>query len=125
MSRRGPDLPQGRLADDWSAIALTDSRRRVSTPFSLSVVPSMPVNTDAATVRDAARAFAREVFADRFDYAFALGLLGRRQDRRRGAQRVALRTPRRSPAQPVMMKRPRPQERSSVRLALVLNRAQG
>ena len=60
------------LADDWSAIALADSRRRTSTPFSLSVVLSMPADTDAATVRDAARAFAREVFADRFEYVFAL-----------------------------------------------------
>jgi len=60
------------LADDWSAIALADSRRRATTPFSLSVVLSMPADTDAATVRDAARAFAREVFADRFDYVFAL-----------------------------------------------------
>jgi hypothetical protein len=32
----------------------------------------MPAETDAAIVRDAARAFAREVFADRFDYVFAL-----------------------------------------------------
>lgn len=60
------------LADDWSAIALADSRRRATTPFSLSVVLSMPANTDPVTVRDAARAFAREVFADRFDYVFAL-----------------------------------------------------
>ncbi len=60
------------LADDWSAIALADSRRRTTTPFSVSVVLSMPANTDPATVRDAARAFAREVFADRFDYVFAL-----------------------------------------------------
>ena len=60
------------LVDDWSAIALADSRRRATTPFSVSVVLSMPANTDSATVRDAARAFAREVFADRFDYAFAL-----------------------------------------------------
>jgi type IV secretory pathway VirD2 relaxase len=60
------------LADDWSALALTDSRRRANTPFSVSVVLSMPVNTDAVKVRDAARAFARETFADRFDYAFAL-----------------------------------------------------
>lgn len=60
------------LADDWSAIALADSRRRATTPFSLSVVLSMPANTDPATVRDAARAFAREIFADQFDYVFAL-----------------------------------------------------
>ncbi len=60
------------LAEDWSAIALADSRRRATTPFSLSVVLSMPADTDPATVRDAARAFAREVFAERFDYVFAL-----------------------------------------------------
>jgi type IV secretory pathway VirD2 relaxase len=60
------------LADDWSAIALADTRRRSTTPFSVSVVLSMPAETDPATVRDAARAFAREVFADRFDYVFAL-----------------------------------------------------
>lgn len=60
------------LAEDWSAAALADSRRRANTPFSVSVVLSMPANTDPTTVRDAARAFAREVFADRFDYVFAL-----------------------------------------------------
>lgn len=60
------------LVDDWSAIALADSRRRATTPFSVSVVLSMPADTDPTTVRDAARAFAREVFADRFDYVFAL-----------------------------------------------------
>ncbi|MGE5567239.1 MAG: relaxase/mobilization nuclease domain-containing protein [Parcubacteria group bacterium] len=60
------------LADDWSDLALADSRRRTNTPISLSVVLSMPAATDPATVRDAARAFAREVFADRFDYVFAL-----------------------------------------------------
>jgi type IV secretory pathway VirD2 relaxase len=60
------------VADDWSALALADSRRRANTPFSVSVMLSMPVGTDAAKVRDAARAFARETFADRFDYVFAL-----------------------------------------------------
>lgn len=60
------------LADDWSAAALADSRRRANTPFSHSVMLSMPAGTDPAAVRDAARAFAREVFADRFDYVFAL-----------------------------------------------------
>lgn len=54
------------LAEDWSAAALADSRRRANTPFSLSLILSMPADTDPATVRDAARAFAREVFADRF-----------------------------------------------------------
>ena len=60
------------LAEDWSDVALDDKRRRTTAPFSLSVVLSMPAETDPATVRDAARAFAREVFADRFDYVFAL-----------------------------------------------------
>lgn len=60
------------LAEDWSAAALADSRRRANTPFSLSLVLSMPADTDPTTVRDAARAFAREAFADRFDYVFAL-----------------------------------------------------
>jgi type IV secretory pathway VirD2 relaxase len=60
------------LAEDWSEAALADPRRRVTTPFSLSVMLSMPAGTDPTAVRDAARAFAREVFADRFDYVFAL-----------------------------------------------------
>nr|WP_316629471.1 relaxase/mobilization nuclease domain-containing protein [uncultured Brevundimonas sp.] len=60
------------LAEDWSAAALADSRRRANTPFSLSLVLSMPADTDPTTVRDAVRAFAREAFADRFDYVFAL-----------------------------------------------------
>ena len=60
------------LAEDWSVAALADSRRRANTPFSLSLVLAMPADTDPATVRDAARAFAHEVFADRFDYVFAL-----------------------------------------------------
>jgi hypothetical protein len=60
------------LAQDWSAIAASDPRRRANTPVSLSLVLSMPALVDALTVRDAARAFARETFAERFDYAFAL-----------------------------------------------------
>lgn len=60
------------LAQDWCAIAAADPRRRANTPVSLSLVLSMPAEVDAMIVRDAARAFAREVFADRFDYAFAL-----------------------------------------------------
>jgi hypothetical protein len=61
------------VADDWSALALADSRRRTNTPFSVSVMLSMPTGTDAVKkVRDAARIFAQETFADRFDYVFAL-----------------------------------------------------
>jgi type IV secretory pathway VirD2 relaxase len=53
-------------------MAMADSRRRINTPFSHSVMLSMPAGTDPMAVRDAARAFARDVFVDRFDYAFAL-----------------------------------------------------
>jgi hypothetical protein len=60
------------LADDWSAIALADSRRRIDTPISRSVLLSMPSDTDASSVRDASRAFAQEAFAKHFDYIFAL-----------------------------------------------------
>jgi hypothetical protein len=60
------------LADDWSALALADRRRRANTPFSHSLVLSMPGGTPPLVVRDAARAFGAQVFADRFDYAFVL-----------------------------------------------------
>ena len=60
------------VAEDWEAAAMLDSRRRAGTPFSHSVMLSMPAGTDPIAVRDAARAFAQEVFADRFDYVFAL-----------------------------------------------------
>lgn len=60
------------LADDWADLARADPRRRANSPVSLSLVLSMPAATDPTALRDAARAFAREVFADRFDYAFAL-----------------------------------------------------
>jgi type IV secretory pathway VirD2 relaxase len=60
------------LAEDWSAAAGADSRRRTNTPFSVSVVLSMPEGTDPAALRDAAGAFAQATFADRFDYVFAL-----------------------------------------------------
>ena len=60
------------VSDAWSDLALADRRRRSNSPFSVSVMLSMPANTDSIKVRDAARAFARQVFADRFDYVFAL-----------------------------------------------------
>jgi hypothetical protein len=60
------------LADDWSALARADRRRRTTTPFSLSLVLSMPAGTPPLAVRDAARAFGGAVFGDRFDYVFAL-----------------------------------------------------
>lgn len=60
------------LAEDWGAMALADRRRRSTTSMSLSLVLSMPAGTPPLAVRDAARAFGAEVFADRFDYAFVL-----------------------------------------------------
>lgn len=60
------------LAEDWSALTQSDRRRRANTPFSLSVVLSMPHGADPVVVRDAARAFAADLFMDRFDYVFVL-----------------------------------------------------
>lgn len=60
------------LSEDWSSIALADSRRRANSPFSVSLVLSMPKGTDPFALRDAARAFAQAAFGARFDYVFAL-----------------------------------------------------
>lgn len=60
------------LARAWSAEALLDSRRRTDSPLSVAMILSMPAGTDAIRLRDAARAFARETFADRFEYVLAL-----------------------------------------------------
>jgi len=60
------------LADDWADLAHADPRRRANSPVTLSLVLSMPAATEPTLVRDAASAFARDMFADRFDYAFAL-----------------------------------------------------
>lgn len=60
------------LGDEWSAAALADSHWRANTPFSLSLVLSMPQGVQAGRVRDAAQAFAAEAFGERFDYGFVL-----------------------------------------------------
>lgn len=60
------------LAQDWSALAQLDSRRRKDSPMSLSIVLSMPAGTDELALRDAARAFAADLFAGRHDYVFTL-----------------------------------------------------
>jgi hypothetical protein len=60
------------LGDTWSAAALADSRRRANSPFSLSLVLSMPEATDPYAVRDAARGFAATAFGETFDYGFVL-----------------------------------------------------
>ena len=62
----------GDLARDWSAAALMDSRRRETSPFSVSLILSMPAGTDPLRLRDAARAFALETFADRREYLLVL-----------------------------------------------------
>ncbi|MBI1198303.1 MAG: relaxase/mobilization nuclease domain-containing protein [Phenylobacterium sp.] len=60
------------LADGWAAIVLADRRRRADSPTSLSVVLSMPAGTNEIGLRDAARAFASDMFAGRHDYVFTL-----------------------------------------------------
>ena len=60
------------LAEDWSASAMADRRRRANSPITLSLMLSMPVGSDPTKVRDAARAFAVNIFAGEHDYVFAL-----------------------------------------------------
>jgi type IV secretory pathway VirD2 relaxase len=57
------------LGADWAA---EDLRKREDASLSVSIVLSMPPGTSIIGTRDAARAFAQEVFGDRFDYVFAL-----------------------------------------------------
>jgi hypothetical protein len=60
------------LADDWASAAATDRPRRKDSPLSHSVILSMPAGTSEIAVRDAARAFAADMFAGRHDYVFTL-----------------------------------------------------
>ena len=60
------------LAQDWAAQADLDRARRTNSPMSHSIILSMPAGTDPQALRLAARAFAREMFEDRFEYVFAL-----------------------------------------------------
>lgn len=61
------------LADEWSATAdLGIKPRRKDSPFSHSVILSMPAGTNEIVVRDAARSFAADMFAGRHDYVFTL-----------------------------------------------------
>jgi type IV secretory pathway VirD2 relaxase len=57
------------LGADWAA---EDLRKRDDATLSVSIVLSMPPGTSIVGTRDAARAFAEEVFGERFDYVFAL-----------------------------------------------------
>lgn len=59
-------------AADWAILAELDSRRRTTSPVSLSIILSMPRETDPIRLRDAAREFAADSFAGRFDYVMAL-----------------------------------------------------
>lgn len=59
-------------AGDWAALADLDSGRRTNSPMSLSLVLSMPRETDPVAMRDAASDFARSAFGGRFDYVMAL-----------------------------------------------------
>lgn len=64
-------------AEAWAAELRLEPGRRRDRPVSRSIVLSMPAGTDAARLHDAARAFARDVFGDRFPYVFALHDEGR------------------------------------------------
>lgn len=60
------------LASAWAVEQLADRRTRADAPFSHSVVLSMPAGTNPIALRDAARAFAMDVFAGGHDYVFTL-----------------------------------------------------
>jgi hypothetical protein len=60
------------VAAAWSEAQLRDRRSRHDAPFSHGLVLSMPAGTDPLTLRDAARAFAEDVFAGGHDYVFTL-----------------------------------------------------
>ena len=60
------------LADEWAGAALVDQSRRKNSPVSHSIILSMPAGTNEIAVRDAARAFAHDMFAVRHDYVFTL-----------------------------------------------------
>lgn len=60
------------LAVGWGADQLADLRTRTGAPVSHSIVLSMPAGTNEVALRDAARAFAMEVFGPAHDYVFAL-----------------------------------------------------
>lgn len=64
------------LADDWAEEARLAGGRR-DAPLTHAIILSMPAGTDAGRLHDAARAFAAEVFAERFAYVFALHDEGR------------------------------------------------
>ncbi len=64
------------LAEDWAEEARMAGGRR-DAPLTHAIILSMPAGTDGGRLHDAARAFASEVFAERFAYVFALHDEGR------------------------------------------------
>ena len=58
------------LQSRWADDAALDDRRRRDGSLSVNVILSMPAGTDAAAVKDAARAFAIETFGHNHDYVF-------------------------------------------------------
>ncbi len=60
------------LAGIWASELALEPGRRCDSPGSRSIVLSMPAGTDPMRLHDAARAFARDVFGERFPYVFAL-----------------------------------------------------
>jgi type IV secretory pathway VirD2 relaxase len=60
------------IAEAWIASSVADSRTRVNSPLSLSIVLSMPRGAEAIVVRDAARAWAAAAFGERHDHVLAL-----------------------------------------------------
>jgi len=60
------------LASAWAMEAALESGGRRDRPLSRSIILSMPRGTDAIRLHDAARAFAKEAFGERFPYVFAL-----------------------------------------------------
>jgi hypothetical protein len=67
----GREAVRGR-AGEWAEELAMEPRRRRDAPVSLSIVLSMPAGTQAFRLQDAARAFAADVFGERFPYVFAL-----------------------------------------------------
>lgn len=59
-------------AQDWAVLADLDAGRRTNSPMSVSIILSMPGQTDPIKLRDAARDFAVETFRGRFDFVMAL-----------------------------------------------------
>nr|GAJ37440.1 T-DNA border endonuclease virD2 [Bradyrhizobium sp. DOA9] len=58
------------LQQHWEDDAGVDNKRRRDGSLSINIILSMPAGTDAAAVKDSARAFAIETFGHNHDYVF-------------------------------------------------------